>query len=287
MTTPAGAAVPRRVLGRSGIEVSAVGMGCWPIGGPDHNLGMPMGWAPVDEATAVAGLQRAFQLGANLFDTADVYGHGRSERLLGRLVAQVPRNAIVLTSKVGYFAGTAPHGYHPRHLCNQLEQSLDNLGVEHLDMYFLHHLDFGPDDRYLDGAVEVMRGFKADGLITAIGMRGPHRFALDRLTTEPELRGDKVARFRALFDRIGARRARGAGQPADPGGPVGGHLRLGRRPQLRRAGQQAARPGPADRQLPAGPPPHVRGRGPPDPQALVRPGRDPGDRRRASTVCAT
>jgi aryl-alcohol dehydrogenase-like predicted oxidoreductase len=163
---------------------------------------MPMGWAPIDEATALAGLECAVQLGANLFDTADVYGHGRSERLLGRLVSQVPRDTLVLTSKVGYFSGTAAHGYEPRHMANQLEQSLDNLGVDHIDVYFLHHLDFGPGDRYLEGAIEVMRGFQADGLIRAIGMRGPHRFALDRLTTEPALRGDKAARFRALFDRI-------------------------------------------------------------------------------------
>jgi methylglyoxal reductase len=202
MTSSAGGAVVRRVLGRCGIQVSAVGVGCWPIGGPDTNLGMPMGWAPIDDATALAGLERAFQLGANLFDTADVYGHGRSERLLGRLVAQVPRDAVVLTSKVGYFAGTAPHGYQPRHMNNQLQQSLDNLGVDRLDVYFLHHLDFGPEDRYLDGAIELMRGFRSAGLISAVGMRGPHRFALDRLTTPPALRGDKVARFRALFDRI-------------------------------------------------------------------------------------
>lgn len=202
MTSSVSATVSRRLLGRTGIEVSAVGMGCWPIGGPDHNLGMPMGWAPIDDATALAGLERAVQLGANLFDTADVYGHGHSERLLGRLVAQVPRDTVVLTSKVGYFRGTAAHGYEPRHMANQLAQSLENLGVDRIDVYYLHHLDFGPEDRYLDGAIEVMRGFKSDGLIEAIGMRGPHRFALDRLTTEPALRGDKVARFQALFDRV-------------------------------------------------------------------------------------
>ncbi|WP_322769593.1 aldo/keto reductase [Frankia sp. Cr1] len=202
MTSAVTGKIPSRRLGRCGIDVSAVGVGCWPIGGPDHNLGMPMGWSDVDEASAVAGLERAFELGANLFDTADVYGHGRSERLLGRLVAQVDRDAVVLTSKVGYFAGTARHGYQPRHMRSQLEQSLENLGVDHLDIYFLHHSDFGPDDRYLDGAVEVMRGFKAQGRIRAVGMRGPHRFAVDRLNTPPELRGDKIERFRALFDTV-------------------------------------------------------------------------------------
>jgi aryl-alcohol dehydrogenase-like predicted oxidoreductase len=200
MTTPA--TLPRRVLGRTGIAVMALGVGCWPIGGPDVNLGMPMGWADIDESTAVNGLETAYALGANLFDTADVYGHGRSERLVGRLVAQVPRDQLVLTSKVGYFSGTAAHGYEAGHMRHQLEQTLTNLGTDYLDIYFLHQPDFGPDDDYLDGAVGLMRQFRADGVIRAIGMRGPHRFALDRLTTPAGLRGDKIARFKALFDVI-------------------------------------------------------------------------------------
>jgi len=99
---------------------------------------MPTGWAEVDDVVALSGLEGAYSLGANLFDTADVYGHGRSERLVGRLVDQVDRNSLVLVSKVGYFAGTAPHGYHPGHMRHQLEQSLDNLHTDYLDVYFLH-----------------------------------------------------------------------------------------------------------------------------------------------------
>jgi hypothetical protein len=83
-----------------------------------------------------------------LFDTADVYGHGRSERLVGRLVgrlvAQVPRAELVLVSKVGYFTGTAAHGFAPGHMRRQLEQTLENLRTDRLDVYFLHHSQFGP-----------------------------------------------------------------------------------------------------------------------------------------------
>jgi len=84
----------------------------------------------------------------------------------------------------------------------QLEQTLDNLGTGYLDIYALHHSDFGEADRWLDPAVEAMRSFRDQGLIRAVGMRGPHRFALDRLTTPPELRGDKVARFQAVFQAV-------------------------------------------------------------------------------------
>jgi aryl-alcohol dehydrogenase-like predicted oxidoreductase len=185
------------------MAVPAVGIGCWAIGGPDHNLGLPMGWSTRgDEAAAMAGLETAWKLGARLYDTADVYGHGRSERLLGRLLAQVRREDIVVSSKVGYFAGTAEHGFEPAHMRRQLEQTLDNLGTDHLDIYFLHHSDFGPGDRWLTPAAEAMEAFLEAGLIRAIGMRGPHRFALDRLHTAPDQRGDKVTRFQTVFDAV-------------------------------------------------------------------------------------
>lgn len=195
--------IPTRQLGATGITVPAIGIGCWAIGGPDNNLGMPMGWSTGnDDARSLAGLETAWQHGARLYDTADVYGHGRSERLLGRLVSQVPRSDIVLASKVGYFAGTAEHGFEPGHMRRQLEQSLDNLRTDYLDIYAFHHPDFGDDDSWLHPALEAMRTFRDEGLINAIGMRGPHRFALDRLTTAPDQRGDKIARFRALFDIV-------------------------------------------------------------------------------------
>jgi methylglyoxal reductase len=196
-------ALPTRTLGRTGITAPALGIGCWAIGGPDHNLGLPMGWSTgADEGAAIAGLETSWELGARLYDTADVYGHGTSERLVGRLVDQVPRDEIVLSSKVGYFAGTAEHGFEPRHMRRQLEQSLDNLRTDHLDIYAFHHPNFGDDDRWLDPAIDAMRAFRNEGLIRAIGMRGPHRFALDRVATPPDQRGDKIARFRALFDRV-------------------------------------------------------------------------------------
>lgn len=195
--------LPTRQLGATGIVVPAIGIGCWAIGGPDENLGMPTGWSTgSDEARSLAGLETAWRYGARLFDTADVYGHGRSERLLGQLVAQVPRSEIVLASKVGYFSGTAEHGFEPRHMRRQLEQSLDNLRTDHLDIYAFHHPEFGEGDHWLHPALDAMRTFRDEGLIRAIGMRGPHRFALDRLTTPPDRRGDKIARFQALFDTI-------------------------------------------------------------------------------------
>ena len=169
----AGGELAPRPLGSSGITVFPLGVGCWVIGGEDVNLGLHMGWGTAEDGASLRGLARAFELGPSLSDTADIYGHGHAERLLGRFLRGVPRDQVVITSKVGYFAGTAPNAFHPLHMRHQLEQTLDNLGTGYLDIYFFHNFHFGPEDLYLTDAIEQMRGFREQGLVRAVGMRGP------------------------------------------------------------------------------------------------------------------
>jgi diketogulonate reductase-like aldo/keto reductase len=69
-----------RTLGRSGIEVSPLGMGCWAIGGPFWSGEMPLGWGEVDDKESIRAIHAALDLGVTLFDTANVYGAGHSER---------------------------------------------------------------------------------------------------------------------------------------------------------------------------------------------------------------
>jgi aryl-alcohol dehydrogenase-like predicted oxidoreductase len=77
--------IEKRSLGRSGIDVSALGFGCWAIGGPwSTPSGEPLGWGEVDDDESVAAIRRALDLGVTFFDTADVYGAGHSERVLAR-----------------------------------------------------------------------------------------------------------------------------------------------------------------------------------------------------------
>ncbi|MFI8186225.1 aldo/keto reductase [Actinacidiphila glaucinigra] len=194
------ALAPRKLL--DALTAHPLGVGCWAIGGPAHNLGLPMGWSTADDSRSLDGLHMAFQHGANLFDTADVYGLGRSERLLGRFLKDVPRADVFLTSKVGYMRGTAENAYAAPHLRHQFEQTLENLGTDYLDVYFLHNFDFGGDDRYLDQAVEQLNALKQDGLIRAVGMRGPHRLATERLAIPKDRRGDKRIRFAEVFRRV-------------------------------------------------------------------------------------
>jgi 1-deoxyxylulose-5-phosphate synthase len=188
-----------RGLGRT---VPALGAGCWTIGGPAVNRGVPIGWGDVDSERALSGLTRAYELGVRLYDTADVYGLGRSERLLGRLLARVPRHEVVVSSKVGYFASAA-HPYAAEQMRRQLERTLDHLGTDYLDLYFFHSTDFGEDDQYLQRAVKQMRAFVEHGLVRAVGMRAPHTFALEWATGPThDRRTYEAARFLHLYEEI-------------------------------------------------------------------------------------
>jgi methylglyoxal reductase len=189
-----------RTLGRTNITVPVLGAGCWAIGGPAENLGMPMGWSTVNEGQASLALREAYDRGVRLFDTADAYGLGRSERLIGALVNEVGRDHLYLSSKVGYFVGTAPHGYHPLHMKHQLEQTLDNLNTDYLDIYFFHNNNFGLNDELLDEALSWMADMRRSGVIRSLGMRAPHRYAVERL--RGDLVDDKEAHFWRLVTRV-------------------------------------------------------------------------------------
>jgi aryl-alcohol dehydrogenase-like predicted oxidoreductase len=85
---------------------------------------------------------------------------------------------------------------------HQIEQTLDNLCTDHLDVYFLHNLNFGPKDAHLDGALGQLSEFRRQGLVRAVGLRGPHRFAPDRLRSAPGSREDKRKRFLRLVEAV-------------------------------------------------------------------------------------
>jgi aryl-alcohol dehydrogenase-like predicted oxidoreductase len=131
-------------LGRTGLKVSAIGLGCGNFGG--------IGSAPAffgageSEQEAFAIMDAAWELGITLFDTADAYGGGRSERFIGAwLKAKGPavREQLVLSSKVFNPVGDGPNdsGLSRRHIQRQIEASLLRLGTDYLDMYLIHEPD--------------------------------------------------------------------------------------------------------------------------------------------------
>lgn len=161
-----------RILGKSGLKVSEVSLGCWAIGGPKWTNGRPGGWSGNDDEQSLLGLRKAHELGINHLDTADGYGDGHSERLIGQFLKEVPRDSVIVASKVGWFRGTALHPMQPVHIRNQLEQTLTNLGTDYLDIYYFHSPNFGENDCYLEEASETMRKLQKEGKIRAIAQSG-------------------------------------------------------------------------------------------------------------------
>jgi aryl-alcohol dehydrogenase-like predicted oxidoreductase len=157
-------------FGRTDHYVSAVSLGTWGQGGPRLSRGESVGWSGNDDAQATAALQRAYGSGINHWDTADVYGDGHAEELIGDMWDRVPRESIFLATKVGWDKGGFDHYYHPDLVRRNLDRSLELLRTDIIDLYYLHHCDFGPDDRYLDGALELLRYFRAEGRIRFIGL---------------------------------------------------------------------------------------------------------------------
>ncbi|HZU14328.1 MAG TPA: aldo/keto reductase [Chloroflexota bacterium] len=123
-----------RTLGKTGLQVSEIGLGMWAIGGD--------AWGPVDDEESLAAIRRAWDLGVNFFDTSDQYGFGHSEEVLGRFLAGVPRDQIIVASKVGLFRGedqSVPNPYSSVDLVvHDCEQSLKRLGTDHIDVYQDH-----------------------------------------------------------------------------------------------------------------------------------------------------
>ena len=119
-----------RTLGRTGVQVSRLCFGTMSFGGI------------ADEETSAAMFHRCREVGINFFDTANVYSDGRSEEILGRLIADC-RDEIVLTSKVGFPTGEGVNeqGLSRRHIMLAVEASLRRLGTDRLDLYFLHRFE--------------------------------------------------------------------------------------------------------------------------------------------------
>ncbi len=121
-----------RRLGRWGLKVSTVGLGSWLTYGES-----------VEEEAATACIKRAYEQGVTFFDTANVYARGRSEEVVGRALADLPRERYVLATKVYFPMGEGPndHGLSRKHVTEQLHASLRRLGTDYVDLYQCHRYD--------------------------------------------------------------------------------------------------------------------------------------------------
>jgi aryl-alcohol dehydrogenase-like predicted oxidoreductase len=159
-----------RTLGRTGLRVSEVGFGAWAIGGPAKLGDVEIGWGEVDDAMSLRAIEAAYDAGVTFFDTADVYGAGRSEVLIGKALKS-KRDRVVIATKVGNrttAGGEWAKDFSKRWITEAIEASLTRLGMDYVDLYQLHS---GTDTaQYRDETFEALNALKAAGKIRHYGI---------------------------------------------------------------------------------------------------------------------
>lgn len=148
----------QRQLGKNGPKISEIGLGCWQLGAD---------WGdPVSEEVGLAILQEAVSQGVTLFDTADVYGQGKSESLIGKFLTSEKKPLQVIT-KFGQGNGIYPDNYSEKALNESVEGSLNRLGQNTLDLLQLHCV---PTELLLEGSIfKWLKNLKNNGLIKQFG----------------------------------------------------------------------------------------------------------------------
>jgi aryl-alcohol dehydrogenase-like predicted oxidoreductase len=149
-------------LGTNGPTVSAIGLGC---------MGMSEFYGAADEGEAIATIHRALELGVTLLDTADAYGPHTNERLVGKAIAG-RRDEVVLATKFGLVRdpeNSRARGLNgtPDYVRSSCEGSLERLGVDHIDLYYLHRVDPATP---IEETVGAMAGLVQDGKVRHIGL---------------------------------------------------------------------------------------------------------------------
>jgi aryl-alcohol dehydrogenase-like predicted oxidoreductase len=181
-------------LGRIGKEVGTVGLGCWAIGGPFLLDGKPDGWGQVDDAESIRAINRAIDLGVTLFDTADVYGTGHSERVLGKAL-KGRRDEVVIATKFGFtydesrreITGTDLSPGYVRRACFA---SLSRLGTDYIDLYQLHVGVVEPG--VAEDILAALEDLVTEGLIRSYGWSTDEPAAVRQLAGRP---GAAAAQF--------------------------------------------------------------------------------------------
>jgi aryl-alcohol dehydrogenase-like predicted oxidoreductase len=169
MSNPAASAEAIRTVGQW--HVPALGAGTWALGGPWEFGGVPAGWGEVDDEVSIAAVRAAYEGGVRLFDTADAYGCGHAERLLGKAVAPFRDDAVIAT-KVGLVFDEATRSGNgidvsPAYIRRACEASLRRLGTDHIDLYQLHPGEVTADQA--PAVVEVFDELAAEGKIRSYG----------------------------------------------------------------------------------------------------------------------
>jgi aryl-alcohol dehydrogenase-like predicted oxidoreductase len=186
-------------FGRTNVQVPAISLGTWGHGGPNVNHGASVGWSGHDDGAAKEALKLAHRRGITHWDTADAYGNGHAETLIGEVFAEgVPRADIFLATKFGWVTRGNGHFYDAGFMREQCERSLRNLRTDVVDLYYFHHCDFGPNDEWFDDALAMMRRLREEGKVRFIGLSDWDARKIMRFIERVD--PDVVQPFRNLID---------------------------------------------------------------------------------------
>lgn len=158
-----------RKFGNTDLEVSEIGFGAWGIGGPSMAGDIPIGWGNVDDETSIKALEKAYDKGITFYDTADFYGLGHSEELLGKILAD--KKDVIIATKVGHTLNpdkSIKLDYSKEHILSACEESLKRLNREVIDVYQLHSAKL--EDLEKGECIEAMEQLKKDGKIRYWGL---------------------------------------------------------------------------------------------------------------------
>lgn len=157
-----------RKLGKTGLEVSALSFGASSLGGVFHDI---------DEGRAVDTVAVALDGGMNLIDVSPYYGHYRAETVLGRALRQLPRDRYILSTKVGRYGkdGVNTWDYSGKRAQESVYESMDRLGVDHIDLIHVHDIEFqaslpGGLQLVVDETLPALVGLKEKGIVSHVGI---------------------------------------------------------------------------------------------------------------------
>lgn len=188
-----------RLLGRTSLKVSEIGFGAWAIGGPTKLGDVNIGWGRMDDNVSIRALQKCLDMGVNFIDTADVYGWGHSEELVGKAF-KGKRDQVVIATKVGNRVdenGKWIKDFSGEWVVQAVEESLRRLQTDYIDIYQLHS-PF-PEFEYTEATFDVFEDLKVQGKIRFYGVSiGPVDHGLKVAQLD---KGDVFQVIYSLLDR--------------------------------------------------------------------------------------
>lgn len=147
----------KRKIGNSDLMASVLGLGC---------MGMSEWYGPTNDEESLATIRLAFDSGLNFFDTADVYGNGHNEILLGKALKKI-RQQVILATKFGFLPNEAGLNGRPEYLKKACDASLQRLGTDYIDLYYLHRID---PQVPLAETVGAMADLVSEGKVRCLGL---------------------------------------------------------------------------------------------------------------------